>query len=398
MEQLAALGGPPAVRSSVPALSTARRLNIEAVHSSSGEPSCSALDGSGAIQTTERAFRTRTGACYAVALSSGTAALLVGLHAVGIRRYDDVLVPSYDWPSATAAVLALGARPVPVDADAVTGALSLASARSRRTARTRAIVVTHLAGRPADIVPLTVWARAEGLRSIEDCAQALGASVDGRSVGTFADVGAFSLGPGKLVDAGEGGMLVTSDPDVYAAAVRYSQHPLYQQLHGVEPDTLHLNFRMHPLAAVVASGELAVADARLRRLRGSADTWMSALGASPGIILPSLVPGADASWWKFTLRLAGTGWPVSAETVVAALQAEGVPIAAGPTARTICSILSDEFGVDSCCPGAELWRSFGVELPLPDPDAPGFGEFCTDVARAHEKVWTQRAKLAELAS
>ncbi len=399
MAELALFGGDRTVRAACPVGRGWRsdEAAIQAVRRWLAGADGSSLSGGGAIAELEGRFRALTARRYAIAVSSGTAALLVGLRASGVGHGDAVLVPSYDWPAAAAATLALGARPVPVDVEIGSGTLDARSLVERATPDCRAVVVTHLGGRAADLGPILAAARARGLAIIEDCAQALGATYGGRPVGSFGDAGAFSLGPNKLLSAGEGGVVVTDDERLYEAAIRWSQHPLYQRLRGVEPDSLHLNFRMHPIAAALALARMEEAVERLACIRANAVHWTRVFEGRPGFILPDLQAGAEPSWWAYAVRHDAAAWGVPLEVCLTALHAEGVPVAPGPVARTLCWTLrraeSDE---DGCCPGAETWRATALQLPCPDADPALFGAFTRQVATALDKTWARRESLRGL--
>jgi dTDP-4-amino-4,6-dideoxygalactose transaminase len=177
-------------------------------------------------------------------------ALRVGLIAVGVVAGDEVVVPGLDWVAASAVVRSLGAAPVPVDVMIPDCTIDPDAVAAALTPHTRAVVATHLGGLPADAVTLQAICRDARIPLVEDAAQAMGAHLDGRPVGSFGHVAALSFGPGKVLDAGGGGMLVTSDEHLWREAVRLSQHPARQLLAGIpEPNMQVLEARMHSLVA-----------------------------------------------------------------------------------------------------------------------------------------------------
>jgi perosamine synthetase len=148
-----------------------------------------------------------------VAVNSGTSALHLCLIALGIGPGDEVIVPSFTF-AATANVVALvGATPVFVDIDPLTYCLNPSLVKSAITAKTKAIIVVHLYGLPADMVSITKIAKENALLVVEDAAQAHMASIDGKMVGTFGDAAAFSFYPTKNMTSGEGGMIVLRESD-----------------------------------------------------------------------------------------------------------------------------------------------------------------------------------------
>lgn len=153
---------------------------------------------------------------FAGACTSGTSALEIALRAVGVKPGHEVIVPPYTFVATASSVVAAGAVPVFVDIDAETFNIDPAKIEDAITERTAAITAVHIGGSPADMDPIMEIARAHGLRVIEDCAQAHGAIYRGRKVGAIGDAGAFSFQSSKNVTAGEGGMILTNDPEIYS--------------------------------------------------------------------------------------------------------------------------------------------------------------------------------------
>ena len=159
-----------------------------------------------------------TGARHALAVSSGTAALICALQACGIGPGDEVLVPAYTWMATAAAVLQVGAVPVLIDVDD-TLTMDPADLAARLTPRSRAVIPVHMINRPCDMEAILAVARGAGLRVIEDAAQAVGVRYRDRFCGTMGDMGVFSFNQHKNMTCGEGGAILTDDPDLMARAV-----------------------------------------------------------------------------------------------------------------------------------------------------------------------------------
>ena len=168
----------------------------------------------------EQRFREMLGVEYAVGVSSGTAALQVGLIGLGVQDGDEVIVPAVTFIATVGAVV--WARAVPVFAE-VDESLNLdpASFEANITEKTKAVIPVHLANVACDMGPIMAVARKHGIKVLEDTAQAIGVSYRGKPAGTIGDAGAFSLQLDKNITTGEGGALVTDDWDVYDRAVRY---------------------------------------------------------------------------------------------------------------------------------------------------------------------------------
>jgi hypothetical protein len=228
-----------------------------------GSPT-SSLTGGGAVAAFEEAFSARLER-RALLLPSATYGLRLALEVLGIGPGDEVVVPVLDWTATYAAVTSLGARPVPVRVDPATLTIDPAAASAARTSRTRAAVACHFVGTPADVPGLR---DALGLPVVEDCAGAPGSLLDGRQVGTLGDVAVFSLGPGKRLDAGEGGVLVTADRSLRERAVARSSHPLRLLRNGIDPSAAPpdaLAVRPHPFAAVLGLHALQTWDPEAER-------------------------------------------------------------------------------------------------------------------------------------
>lgn len=282
--------------------------------SSRGSATSSIL-GTGAVDLLEREAAELLGHRHGLALPSGTAGLRVALAALGVGHGDEVIVPAFDWGAATAAATSLGARVVTARVEAPTMGISATDVAAKSTARTRAVVVTHLFGVPADTAAVRAVLRPD-VAIVEDCAQAFGARSVGRPVGALGDAAVCSFGPGKIIDAGEGGLVACSDHDVHLRMVAATQHPAGQVVRGVDaPDLTNLAARIHPVAAVMACHELTHLDAALE-LRARARRRVAEVA---GRACPDLELSAVAG---------GSGWGIPAllgsEADVAALAAAGL--------------------------------------------------------------------------
>ncbi|HCA47159.1 MAG TPA: aminotransferase DegT [Armatimonadetes bacterium] len=155
---------------------------------------------------------------FAAACTSGTSAIELTLRACGVGPGSEVIVPPYTFIATASSVVAAGAVPVFVDIDEETFNIDPAKTEEAITDRTAAIIAVHIGGSPADMDPIMEIARSRGVKVIEDCAQAHGAIYKGRKVGAIGDAGAFSFQSSKNVTAGEGGMVLTNDADIYSRA------------------------------------------------------------------------------------------------------------------------------------------------------------------------------------
>ena len=173
----------------------------------------------------ETEFADLIGCRRAVAVANGTVALELALHALGVGTGDEVIVPSRTFIASASCVVMRGATPVFADIDRVSQNITPATIRPVLSRRTKAIIAVHLAGWPCDMDPILDLAREQGIKVIEDCAQAHGATYKGRSIGSLGDVAAFSFCQDKIMSTGgEGGMVTTNDEEIWERAWSYKDH------------------------------------------------------------------------------------------------------------------------------------------------------------------------------
>ena len=214
----------------------------------------------------EQAFAKHMGARYALGVSSGTGALHTGLAALGIGPGDEVIVPAYTFIASAAAVIAANAIPVIAEVD---DSLTLdpADVEKKITPQTKAIMPVHMRGAPCNMASLIPLARQHGLLVIEDVAQSDGGSFSGKRLGTFGDLGCFSLQYHKIITSGEGGVILTDDEKLYDRARMFHDAAgawRGQSVTEVEPYTGGTNYRMSELAGALALVQLG----RLEELLG----------------------------------------------------------------------------------------------------------------------------------
>jgi perosamine synthetase len=206
------------------------------------------------IERFERGMADFCGARHAVAVCSGTTALHLALHGLGIGPGDEVIVPALTFVATAHAVLMVGATPVLADVHPDTWCLDPAAVERAISPKTRAIIPVHLYGQPADVPAMRALAPT-GVHLVEDAAEAHGATLHGVSVGKLGDVGVFSFYGNKVMTTGEGGMIVTDD-EVLAERLRYLRG------HGMSPDRhyfhteLSFNYRMTNLQAALGVAQL----------------------------------------------------------------------------------------------------------------------------------------------
>jgi 8-amino-3,8-dideoxy-alpha-D-manno-octulosonate transaminase len=213
-------------------------------------------EGPSKVADFEAALAERLGVGHALAVSSGTTALVGALVALGIGPGDEVIVPAYTWISTPAAVLSLGAVPIMAEVD---DSLTLdpVDTESRITPRTRVILPVHMRGAPADMDALMEISRRRNVPVLEDTAQAFGASFHGRRLGTIGDIGTYSLQFNKILTCGEGGVIATNDSRLHERATLF--HDVAASMRsGISPENsfVGMTCRMSELQGAVAGVQL----------------------------------------------------------------------------------------------------------------------------------------------
>jgi dTDP-4-amino-4,6-dideoxygalactose transaminase len=256
------------------------------------------------VEQLERELATALEVEHAIAVSSGTDAILVALMALGIGPGDEVITSTYSFFATAGCVSRLGATPVFVDILPDTYNLDADAVRRAVTARTRAIMPVHLYGQCADMDPLVAISRHAGVPIIEDACQAIGARYHGRQAGSIGAAGCFSFFPSKNLGAfGDGGLVVTSDVSL-AREIRLLRN------HGAEPKYFHKriggNFRLDALQAAVLRVKLPHLDRWSQARRENATrykTMFRACGLDANVGLPAEAPGCRHVFNQFIVRI-----------------------------------------------------------------------------------------------
>jgi dTDP-4-amino-4,6-dideoxygalactose transaminase len=270
------------------------------------------------VRGLEREFAQYCGAKYALATNSGTSALHIALAATGIGPGDEVITPAFSFVATAMAVLHQNAIPVFVDIENQTFGMDPAKVEAAITPRTKALMPVHMHGMPCDIDAMVDIARRRGLRLIEDAAQAHGATVAGRRVGTFGEVGCFSLQSSKNLACGEGGILVTDDEALLTRANRArmfgedvtpqdeAAYDVRRPLDGsraYDSQTVGHNYRTNELSAALARSQLVRLDEFDDQARANADRLSARLSKLPGITPPATPKGRSSVWHKYRVKL-----------------------------------------------------------------------------------------------
>ncbi|MBS1704507.1 MAG: DegT/DnrJ/EryC1/StrS family aminotransferase [Armatimonadetes bacterium] len=243
------------------------------------------------------------GVKHAVALNSGTDALILGCSALGLKPGDEVITTPFTFFATGEAISHFHATPVFVDIDPTTYNLDLNQVEARITEKTTMILPVHLYGHAVDMDPLLALAKKHNLKVLEDCAQSFGSTYKGKKTGAIGEGGAFSFFPSKNLGAfGDGGMFTTND-DSYADTVRMLR------VHGARKkyfnETVGVNSRLDELQAAILRVKFRYIDEWNAGRRRAANYYTDALNKIDGVIPPSAADYTDHVYHQYTIRILG---------------------------------------------------------------------------------------------
>lgn len=285
----------------------------------------------------EAAFAAQVHAAHGVALSSCTTGLHLALHLLGVGRGDEVVVPSLSFIATANSAMYVDATPVFADVEAEDGNLSRRTVEAVLTDRTRAVVVVHQGGVPADVDPLRLLCSERGIALVEDAACAAGSTYHGRPVGASASLAAWSFHPRKLLTTGEGGMLTTDDPELAQRARRLREHGMsvsaaarHQSRQPVIESYLEVgfNYRMTDIQAAIGLVQLSKLAAMVRRRRELAAAYQEALADVPGLRTVRDPAWGESNFQSFWVEL-DPAFAMSRNDLLTTLSGEGVSARAG---------------------------------------------------------------------
>lgn len=322
----------------------------------------------------ERGFAAWLGLPHAYACASGSAAMHCCIAALALAPGDEVITTPITDMGAITPILYEGGVPVFADVEPATLNCSAATIAAQCTERTRAVIVTHLFGLPVDLEPILRWASARGIVVIEDCAQAYGATVRGRKVGSFGAMAAFSLQQGKHITTGEGGLVATGD----AALARRLYLFLNKGWGYGDPEPDHyfpaLNYRLSELQGAVGLGQLPKLGAVLAQRREVAAALTTALTGLPGLSLPRDPEHGSHAYWKYAIGVDATVLPGGASALGRRLQQQGIACAPRYIQKPAfeCQLFRDwSRSPVTAMPLRHNPRSLGAQPPFVRQDYPG---------------------------
>jgi perosamine synthetase len=238
------------------------------------------------ISRFEAAFREHLGVDYAIATSSCTGALHMGLAALGVGPGDEVIIADTNWIASAAPIVHLGAKPVFVDVLPDSWCIDPDQVEAAITPRTRAIMAVHIYGNLCDMDRLLELGRRHGLPVIEDAAEAIGSVYRGARAGSIGAFGAFSFHGTKTVTTGEGGMFVTNDADLYERVLTLSNHGRARgQTRQFWPDEVGFKYKMSNIQAALGVAQMERIDELIARKRQIFATYRRRIAQMPGVNL-----------------------------------------------------------------------------------------------------------------
>ncbi|HRI90180.1 DegT/DnrJ/EryC1/StrS family aminotransferase [Accumulibacter sp.] len=272
----------------------------------------------------EAAFKAHLGSEYAIATSSCTGALHMGMAALGIGPGDEVIMADTNWIATASPIVKLGARPVFVDILADSWCLDPALVERAISPRTKAIVAVHLYGNLCEMNKLLAIGEKHGIPVIEDAAEAIGSLYHGRRAGSIGRFGTFSFHGTKTLTTGEGGMFVTNDPDLYEHVLTLSNHGRARgQTRQFWPDIVGFKYKMSNIQAAIGCAQLERIDELTCRKREILSYYRERLAEFPGLSMnPEPAGVVNGAWMPTVVFAPPTG--VKREKLQAAFAAEHI--------------------------------------------------------------------------
>ena len=313
------------------------------------------------VEAFEKEFADYLGAKHGIAVANGTAALDVALKALKIGPGDEVITTPFTFIASATSILFQGARPVFADIDPETYNLDPNEVLEKITDKTRAILVVHLYGQPANMKVFTEIAEDYNLYLIEDCAQAHGAMFEGRKVGTFGHIAAFSFYPTKNITTGEGGMVVTNDDELARRAKLIRSHGQAEKYYHVE---LGYNLRMTNIAGALGRVQLRKLDEWNRIRNENAERLSEGIRKINGLTPPYVDPRVYHVFHQYVIHV-DDDFQMSRDELMIKLRERGIGTAVHYPMPVHWQPLFQKLGYEKdCCPKAIEASKRVLSLPV----------------------------------
>lgn len=332
----------------------------------------------------EQAFSTFVDNVEGVAVSSCTTGLHLALHVLGIGAGDEVIVPSLSFIATANAPRYVGAQPVFADVDLVTQNLTIETIAAVATERTKAVIVVHQIGMPADLDPIRRFCSERDIQIVEDAACAVGSTYRGTPIGSSPGTSVFSFHPRKILTTGEGGMIVTSDSAVAERMRHLRQHAMsvsavdrHRSDHVVveEYPEMGFNFRMTDIQAAVGLVQLHKLPEMIERRRSLADVYRRHLDDVAGLVLPQDPAYGTTNYQSYSVVL-GAELAVDRDELMQRLLVEGISTRRGVMAAHLEAAFSSS--THAPLPATEVLERRALILPLFHEMTPAEVEFVSD--------------------
>ncbi len=276
-------------------------------------------------QEFESLFASYIGVAHAVAVSSGTAGLHLALLALGIGPQDEVIVPSFTFIAAVNAIRYVGADPIFIDIELQTMNLNPALIEAAISARTRAIVVVHTFGLPAEMDSILAIARRHNLFVIEDACEAIGAEYRGKKAGSFGDAAVFAFYPNKQITTGEGGMVLTPHARIERELRALRNQGRYESDDWLQHSIIGYNYRLSEIACAIGAVQMKRIESILGSRKSVAEKYHRRLAGDRRIELPpNTIAGCSISWFVYVIRLHNRYSRLHRDAVLDALGLAGI--------------------------------------------------------------------------
>ncbi len=275
------------------------------------------------VEEFERLFSEKVGAKFAIAVSSGTAALHIAYLAI-LEKCSEVLVPAFTHISTASMVCFSGCKPVFCDIDPRTFTIDIEDVKEKITSKTSAIAPVHLFGNACDVDGLIEIAEDHQLNIIWDAAQALGTEYNGRDVGSFDDVVCYSFYPTKNITTGEGGMIATNDPELNRKCRLLREHGQESKYYHT---MLGFNYRMTDVEAAIGIEQLKKLDEFLERRIKNAEFFTKHLSKIKGLQTPYVKNGVKHTYNQYSILVDEKGFGMSRDELVKLLKENGIGVA-----------------------------------------------------------------------
>ena len=275
------------------------------------------------VEEFERGWSAYCGRRHGVAMANGTVSLQAALAALDLEPGDEVVMPTFTIVSCALAAVYNGAVPVLVDSEPGTWCLDPSQVAARITPRTRAVMVVHAYGHPADMEALESLCERRGLALVEDAAEAHGAEYRGRRCGSFGTLSCFSFYANKVVTTGEGGMVLTDDGGL-AERLRSLRDLCFDRERRFRHERLGFNFRLTSLQAALGVAQLERIDELVERKREIAARYTRVLDGVPGLELPVERPWAKSVYWMYGVVVDASAAGFAAADLASHLERRGI--------------------------------------------------------------------------